>query len=269
MKIIEAIKIRKSVRSYNGEKLSEDVTQKLNAKIASIEIKFGAKVRFEVFNIDDTSGIKLGTYGVISGAKTYIAAVYEPSKYAQLALGYAFEQIVLYCAQIGLGTCWLGGTYNKSAFSKAVDLKGNELLPIVSPVGIAAIKQSFMSKVFSKMSGQYTRKAFESMFFIGDFNTPLTESSENKFTLPLQMVRIAPSASNKQPWTVLIDNSKVHFYSNGGYATFAQNDIGIALCHFDLTCKELGMNGKIYFDTTQETNNAKTRKYVVSYEVME
>lgn len=65
------------------------------------------------------------------------------------------------------------------------------------------------------------------------------------------MLRLAPSASNKQPWRVLVDNEKFHFYlaRNKGYGEalgydVQKIDIGIAMCHFELTMQELGFKGK-------------------------
>ena len=61
------------------------------------------------------------------------------------------------------------------------------------------------------------------------------------------MVRLAPSAVNRQPWRILVDQNCVHFYLkrtkgfNGGKIDMQKIDMGIALCHFDLMCEELGI----------------------------
>jgi hypothetical protein len=68
------------------------------------------------------------------------------------------------------------------------------------------------------------------------------------------MVRIGPSASNKQPWRAVKQNGAVHFYlaETKGYAgnssfgfKMQRIDLGIAACHIDMTAKELGIQGKI------------------------
>jgi hypothetical protein len=71
------------------------------------------------------------------------------------------------------------------------------------------------------------------------------------------MVRWAPSASNKQPWRIVKDGNLWHFYlqRTRSYppslaskllkiADLQRVDMGIAMCHFDLTAKELGLIGK-------------------------
>lgn len=68
-----------------------------------------------------------------------------------IALGYSLEKVILYRTSLGLGTVWLGGTFNKGNFAKAVNLKENEILPIVSPVGYEGGKKSLFAKVVGKI----------------------------------------------------------------------------------------------------------------------
>ena len=53
------------------------------------------------------------------------------------------------------------------------------------------------------------------------------------------MVRWAPSAVNRQPWRVVMDGEKAHFYEkrSKGYVDASgwdlqKVDVGIAMCHF-------------------------------------
>ena len=70
------------------------------------------------------------------------------------------------------------------------------------------------------------------------------------------MVRLAPSASNKQPWRLIKVGAAWHFYlrrtpgyGSGIVARFlAKNDLqrvdmGIAMCHWELTAQEAGLKG--------------------------
>ena len=93
-----------------------------------------------------------------------------------IALGYSLEKVILYCTSLGLGTVWLGGTFNKGNFAKAVNLKENEILPIVSPVGYEGGKKSLFAKVVGKNTNK--RNDFSQSFFNGDFNTPYVMSWE-------------------------------------------------------------------------------------------
>ncbi|MBE0687725.1 MAG: nitroreductase, partial [Anaerolineaceae bacterium] len=68
--------------------------------------------------------------------------------------------------------------------------------------------------------------------------------------------RLGPSASNKQPWRIVQANGAFHFFiqRTKGYRNVMTRlvqiddmqrlDIGIAMCHFELTAQELGLQGK-------------------------
>ena len=49
------------------------------------------------------------------------------------------------------------------------------------------------------------------LFFDGTFSTPLTMNEQNLSDI-LEAVRWAPSAANMQPWRVVKDGDKFHFY---------------------------------------------------------
>ncbi|GAG20046.1 unnamed protein product, partial [marine sediment metagenome] len=78
----------------------------------------------------------------------------------------------------------------------------------------------------------------------------LPRETTGRYETLLEMVRLAPSAGNKQPWRVLKEKEteKFHFYVKSSqqkvYNTFITVDVGIAICHFDLTAKEVGIEGK-------------------------
>lgn len=85
------------------------------------------------------------------------------------------------------------------------------------------------------------------------------------------MVRLAPSATNKQPWRVVTEKNRVHFYEKrtSGYARETTGDIQkvdleIALCHFEIAAEERGEKG--YF--IQEDPGIRTpedTEYIATY----
>ena len=87
------------------------------------------------------------------------------------------------------------------------------------------------------------------------------------------MVRLAPSASNKQPWRILKKENEYHIFlkETKGYAnTLGFNiqkvDIGIAMCHFEMTAGEAGMDGH-FVDRVEQTKDiaAENLEYIVSW----
>lgn len=261
--INDIIKTRHSVRTYENSELSSDVIKKIEVYLEEINSSkglFGEKIRVNLVKKNDgDKEIKLGTYGVIKGANYYLTAAYDKSENGLYDLGYLFEKVVLFCTSIDLGTVWLGGTFNKGKFAKAIELKESEALPIVSPVGIEAEKKSFIAKMFGGNTNK--RNEFSSIFFKENFDTPLSFGEASEYGQVLENVRLAPSAMNKQPWRIVKEGKNYHIY-NEGKMEMSQIDIGIALCHFELSVKEKGLNGE--FKVLSDKNNDKF-KYVISW----
>lgn len=261
--ITEIIKKRHSVRSYENIGISKDVKEKLQAYLDEVNNSvgpFGGKVKIQLVQKYDTDkAIKLGTYGVIKGANYYLAVAYKKSTYALEDLGFLFEKVILYCTSLGLGTVWLGGTFNKGNFAKAMELKEDEILPIVSPVGIEGGKKSILAKMFG--NNTFKRKDFAQIFFYENFDTSLTSEEAKEYNEILEMVRLAPSAVNKQPWRILKEDNIYHIYSEGK-SEISRIDIGICICHFYLSAKEKGLKGEIKVLSGREDNKYK---YVASW----
>ena len=243
--ISEIIKLRHSVRTYEHKPLSREVREALESyldEINHLEGIFGGKIRVKLIKKDHgDKDIKLGTYGVIKGAQSYLAVACEKGKYDLEDLGFLFEKIILFCTALGLGTVWISGTFNKGNFSKAMQLKESELLPIVSPVGIESDQKSFIAKLFGDNSNK--RKEFGQVFFDGNFNTPLTKENAKEYADVLEMIRLAPSAMNKQPWRILKEDHALHIYSDSKLE-MSRVDIGICMCHLALAAEENGFKGE-------------------------
>ena len=269
------IKGRISVRSYKPHPLSDEIKDKLIIYSTQIKGPFNAKVRFKVVDsrtVLDSGNIKLGTYGVIRGASSFIVSAVEKGNFYLEELGYEFEELILYATSLGVATCWLGGTFKKGEFSKAIDLKENELLPIVSPIGYGNEEINILDVMIRLAAGSKKRKSFGEVFFEESFNNKLNESHLGLYSTVLEMVRLAPSSSNTQPWRILKEQDKFHFYiyHAKGYSDILSYDIqridiGIAMCHFELTAKELGLNGSWKSYEPSLENVPENTEYIISW----
>ena len=279
MTVMESIRKRKSVRTYKEESLSPVLKDEIKGAFKDNMGPFGGVVRFELVekNLTKRKGdIKLGTYGVIKGATSYIAAVIPKGDRDLEDFGYVFEKLILKLTSLGLGTCWLGGTFRQGEFSKAIGQKEEELLPCITPLGFPADKRSMLESAMRLGADSNNRKPWQEIFYNSEFGQPLSESEAGEYVTPLEMVRIAPSASNKQPWRILMDQGKFHFYLQPtkhyekllGF-NIQRVDMGIAMCHFELTAQELGIRGKWLVDDTRSQNpNADllgTTEYVITW----
>lgn len=250
--IEETVKKRTSVRSYTDGAIEADKIRALEHFVGALNNPFGKEVRFHYL---DTQGLadaqKLGTYGVIKGAKRFIGASIKQEPLALEALGYELETAILYLTHLGLGSCWLGGTFNRKGFSGAMDIGDDRLFPAMTPYGYGAPKMHIKETLMRKMVRADARKPWEELFFRDDFSSPLTKEAAGDLAFPLEMLRLGPSASNKQPWRLVLKGGVCHFYeykqprySDAFPYDIQRIDMGIAAAHFDLSAKEKGISGR-------------------------
>jgi nitroreductase len=264
MNLTETILQRRSVRTYTGEPLDEATKQQIKDYIATLHAPFGAVCRIEVVSSPATGEpVKLGTYGAISGATDFLALIITgDSPLAEVGAAYIFEQLVLFCTRLGLGTCWLGGFFSRDGFAKRLKLNPGERLRIASPVGYAADKHHLSILSIFVGTKPKPRKPFETNFFYREFGTPLTPERAGEYFTPLEMVRMAPSANNKQSWRVVRGEGVFHFYSSPSFG-FDNIDLGIALCHFEQTCISEGIAG--HFEVLRDAPVGQKVTYIISW----
>ena len=277
MTIIETIKDRKSCRTYSDKPVEPGKISELRQFLASNkETPFGSKVRFLLldFNELEISELKnLTTYGVIKGARQFIVGTVEKQTKAMEDYGYCMEKNILMATSMGLGTCLLGGTFKRSGFAGKINRGDSELLPVISPVGYSSDKRSAVDRVFRFVAASDKRKPWHELFYLHDIDTFLDTENSGSFDTPLECVRMAPSASNKQPWRIIKgkDQNAFHFYlkRTPGYENIVKDiklqnvDMGIAMCHFELTAKELGLKGDWNVNDPQIKSDGM--EYVVSW----
>lgn len=271
-----------SCRNYDPRPIESGPRDQLAKVLAESSTgPLGTRARFELVSAaeDELNALKgLGTYGFIKGARGFIIGAVNKDENDMEDYGYLLERAVFFATDIGLGTCWLGGTFKKSNFSQKISLKENELLPAVIAVGYVADKPRWFDSFMRRGAGSDRRLPWAELFFDGTFRTALSADASGPFVTPLEMVRLGPSASNKQPWRVIRDGTKWHFYvqRTSGYgsrnatifklADLQMVDMGIAMCHFELTACEMGLSGEWIHAEQSIEQPDKLTEYVVTWQ---
>lgn len=263
----DVIRNRKSVRTFDGEALRTEDRQKLEEYVKTLENPFGIPVEFRFL---DAKEHDLSS-PVVVGTDLYVAAKMNRAAQSEIAFGYSFEKFCLYAASIGVGTVMLAATISRKTFEKAMEVKENEVMPVASPIGYPAEKRSVRETMMRKGMKADERLPFDTLFFEGDFSQDLPQERAGQFRDALEMVRLAPSATNKQPWRAVVCGDKVHFYEK---KTMADNsigdiqkvDVGIALAHFELALTEDGIDGCFATEDPGLKTDDST-EYIVTYEV--
>lgn len=265
--IAELVHSRRSVRTFDNGGLRAEDLEKLSSFMVELKNPYGIHVECKLL---DAKQQKLSC-PVVSGTDLYVGAKAKRVPHVEEAFGYSFEMLVLYAQSLGIGTVWVGGTMDRTAFERAMALDADEMMPCMSPLGYPAKKMSVRESMMRKGIKADSRNPFETMFFDGSFDTPLTVEKAGRLAHPLEMVRWAPSAVNKQPWRIVAAQNGVHFYlkHSKGFVSEAVGDMqkidmGIALCHFALAAEENGINLQFCIDNPGIATEADI-EYIASY----
>ena len=214
--LLNIIKSRKSVRSFDGKPLSAEDRNKLEQYMETIANPFGVPVRFVLLDAKE-NGL---SSPVLTGETMYVAGMVKKGNYADVAFGFSLEKLVLYAWSLGIGTTWIGGTMKRELFEQAK-------------------KHSVKETLMRKGVGADSRLSTDKLFFDRTWSVPLNAEDSDELRDLMEMVRWAPSAVNKQPWRIIAADGSFHFYEkqDKGYVSektgdLQKVDVGIALCHF-------------------------------------
>ena len=265
-KIIEK---RSSIRNFEKKSLSKSDQIKVKDILKSSENivgPFNHKASlFFIDNINRKEG-KIGTYGFVRNSPAFVGGIVENTRQGMVDFGFIFEEVILRLTKEGLGTVWLGGTFSRKDFN--IELKNDEIIAAISPVGYPT-NRSIREKVIRSFAKADKRIAFEELFFLGKELKSIDE--KHQYYKYLKAVQIGPSASNKQPWRIVVIDDTFHMYLNPtkGYGDKLKMDIqaidiGIALSHLYLTLKEDHHSAGFIKEKPFDLNNCE---YIISIEI--
>lgn len=221
-----AILTRQSRRSFKSELPPIDKIRQILDLVDQINEENGLNIQVMVDERDGFSGIT-AHYGLFTNVKNYIALVgNKDDENIDEKLGYFGEQILLFCENLELGTCWVGGTFDKAKCKCKVS--ENEVFNCAIAFGVPTNIVTPKEKLIRS-----TMHAIKKTKSIQDFFYSEEEQPPNWFIEGMRMVQKAPSALNKMP--------VMFFYSGGSvYAqvkspkTMELYDLGIAKFHFEV-----------------------------------
>ncbi len=280
--VTEIIKQRYSCRAYARAPIVPEQAEQLSQCAAAVTAgPLGTPLRFTLVAAaaGDSRALRgLGTYGLIKNPAGFIIGAAGPGERNLEDFGYGMEAIILHATSLGLGTCWLGGNFTKSSFAKRIGAAEAEVVPAVAAVGYAAENNRARDRL-RRMARSDTRLPWAALFYQAGCDTPLDALTAGPYATPLEMLRLAPSASNRQPWRVIQDGSAHHFYLQRtpgygrgtlpftllGLADLQRVDIGIAMCHFELTAAALGLAGQWTVRQPSWPPPGGTGEYVVTW----
>jgi nitroreductase len=238
MNIIDIIKARKSSRTYNGKMLTPADKKILEDSLGennSLSGNASCDLRI-IEKVNPVKKMELN-YGTIRGHNTYLLGVSEKEPRARVNYGYMMEKVVLEATGIGISTCWIG--YFDETFFNEISLDNKHEIPGLVILGYSGEKQTLLEKFTRFSVGASKRKGLEELLFNYDTGSSLKMILAREYSDPLDMVRLAPSSGNTQPWRIYydIDRSAFHFFKKPVSSRYEEKglhdiDMGIALSHF-------------------------------------
>lgn len=275
--LTDLVKKRFSCRSFDGRGLETEMLAALAKLPAGLELPFGNVVRFGVIDRETVRAENLfskGSYGMIKGVRYYLSALLK--KGAQRGwedVGFGLEALVLQATSLELGSCWIGGVFDRRNFGRALNIGADEILPAVIAVGRPAEKRSWRDRIVRWSARGDLRREAGAVFFSTDWRTSLSYADLPPWGPVLENVRLGPSASNKQPWRLVYREGAFHFFLSRDkaysammpYADLQRIDMGIAMCHFQLSASEAGLDGKWQDANPHILNTPVNFEYIVSF----
>ena len=243
----EAIRHRTSRRTYEKEPIDSDQLHAINQVITNINIESG--LRFEL--LEDTNQFLKGfkkSYGMFKNVQTIIALVgnKESIPNIQMQIGYHGQFLMLECVSLGLGTCWIGGTYDKKATKNALHVSKQEELYAVISVGKVSEEKTVKEKLISRLGKN--KQTIDSLLLEKEEPIPMWVQSG------LEAARLAPSAVNGKPIGYTYLNKTVKGFITKKNHNFELLDLGISLAHFELGALHVGVQGKWIPSNTSSTD---------------
>ena len=224
MTLQEAINIRTSRRKYLEGALDEDHVEKLQELIVAYNQLGGFRIELVLNNGEAFKGFTR-SYGMLSGVNHYIGFIAnDDDPDADEKIGYYGELLVLHATVLGLGTCWVGGTFSKS--KTPFILAEGERLACLITVGKVEVEPSSKEKFIYKLTHRKTKSVEE--MFTSDGAVP------DWFLKGMEAVRKAPSAMNKQPVMFTYQDGCVTATVKSTTKYLIAFDLGIAKLHFEL-----------------------------------
>ena len=132
MDLLQAMKERHSVRSYDEKSIEAGTVEKLRSFIKECNKESGLHMQLVLDEPHAFEGF-MAHYGKFSGVRNYIALIGRKGNDLEEKCGYYGEKVVLYAQTLGLNTCWVGLTYSK--VKSAFQIDPGEKLCLVIAIG--------------------------------------------------------------------------------------------------------------------------------------
>ncbi len=233
----EAIVNRISRRTYQRTPIAAELRGKICAEIDELNQEAGLAFEF-VEDAGEAFNSMRKSYGMFSGVRSVVVLKgAEDTPDLAEKIGYYGERLMLDLTDMGLGTCWVGGTFDRKQFN----IPAGETMLCVIPVGYVeqpSLKEKLIRSTLSRKRKPVSQR------LRGYENAP------QWVLAAMEAVLLAPSAVNSQKPVFTCHNGTVTAAVEADRAMDLV-DLGIAKLHFAVAAGghfEFGQNGRFITD---------------------
>ena len=221
MTILEAMAVRTSLRTYLPEPIDPQQRHQLQKAVDQCNRAGGLSLRLIY---DQPTPLAAG-YGILTGVQNYLVLA-GPSDLPHLEekCGYYGEQVLLTAVAMGLGTCWVGATYDKRA-CQAVVSPGETL---VCAIALGHTPQAPTGR--EKLIRAATHRTVRSPQELAEG----LDAAPAWFRAGAEALCRAPSAMNRQGYRFAMTADGLARARRTREDAFSLVDLGIAKYHFEL-----------------------------------
>lgn len=255
---VEAARLRRSRRAYAPEPVSGPAADDLERHCGSfVPFPSARVVMLRAAPQEIFTGWLLRMYGKVSSPSALVFVADKRVSGAAARAGYAGEAAVLEATSLGFATCWIGGGVRRDKVGALLDLAPYEHVYSISALGHAPDRPGVGERATAGMVRAHARK-------------PLSKLAPGHDAWPawaragLELARIAPSATNRQPWRFELTatpaedgppgdrgaspppRTSVRLFFEGADTPVISKrlDCGIAMLHFELGARAAGAVGR-------------------------
>lgn len=201
---LEILQSRHSVRSFTLQPIPQDILNRLKATVTMINThQHGLKFQL-IMNDPEPFKSFSRSYGSFTDPTHYLAAVVDTSvENVYERAGYFAQQFAIKAVEAGLGTCFVGGTYNPDRVK--AQLRAGEKVLFIVLFGYPLGKEKLLARLTVKFAHRKKRS-------FADFFEPADQLAQALTLFPdlrlgLEAIACAPSALNRQPVRVFLIGS--------------------------------------------------------------
>ncbi|MCR5743401.1 MAG: hypothetical protein K6F92_06760 [Lachnospiraceae bacterium] len=232
----EAISKRISCRSYEDRMIDGEVLENIRRHIEVINDTSGLNFQLLCAGEPGISAVKVAKTMFSGPIYACAALVGRNDNLSAEKVGMYGESLVLYATKLGLGTCWVAGTYDANSISPKVE-EGEKVWSVIT-LGYATEKTPLRQKMIRAGIRKSDRRLEQFL-----------ESETAYEELPawvqkgIEAILLGPSAVNRQPVNIVYSDGNVCARLRRTDYELVYVDLGIAKKQFMAAACDQGVDG--------------------------